>query len=616
MKRSLEYEVVDPIHNKQVPEGLKLLRVAWTGFQNLLMGGVLYGYTALLPMLRAPVGDEGGPGLSPKYIQVMFFAAVSFSSLSPLLADTVVDTLGPRWASAAFTGMFSLGALLFACSDKEKEGLFVPALCLMAFAGPGISLAGNYTLAYFPEKGSAVATFISCCFHCSFFVFFLLTGLWESHRGESGSLESSYQDLFYGLSYITAGTALISFCVHSDEAAYLRVEGGEEGEEGEGLGRGGSGSGSADESERGRGRSNAGSSSPRSPHSQTSSAESAAAAGGGGGGGGIVGADLDAKAAAYQSDLVPSGIYTDTTADADDADAADASGSDNGSASSYNEYSSLSLSDKLSSPAFARLAAFFSLATFWVNFRIGTLDAELGDSMLMPFQVHWDYVELFNLVLVAGVVGVPAFNWLLQRLGPAGFTPVLVGIACLSMVWNVGVLGDTEQAMVPTFLCYALFRTCVFCLLCPYVHDVFGAEYRGVLLGVLFLISGCVGLLAVPLALWADGTCADRPTDYTVDPCDTGRWTHLYLVKAATTAYFFYFAFQDWADRRHYYRALHHQQQVQQLLGETEGSAIKGATFVAAAAAGGGSGSGGYGATDISGEGSSLMKVGKTVLVV
>ena len=50
------------------------------------------------------------------------------------------------------------------------------------------------------------------------------------------------------------------------------------------------------------------------------------------------------------------------------------------------------------------------------------------------------------------------------------------------------------------------------------------------------------------------GTCADRTEDHTIDACDEGRWTGLSLVKACSTGYFFYFAFQDWVDRRHYYR--------------------------------------------------------------
>ena len=55
-------------HNiSNIPPVLRLIRVIWSCLQNMFMGGTIYGYTALLPMLRASE-DIGGMGLSETYI--------------------------------------------------------------------------------------------------------------------------------------------------------------------------------------------------------------------------------------------------------------------------------------------------------------------------------------------------------------------------------------------------------------------------------------------------------------------------------------------------------------------------------------------------------------------
>ena len=119
--------------------------------------------------------------------------------------------------------------------------------------------------------------------------------------------------------------------------------------------------------------------------------------------------------------------------------------------------------------------------------------------MLIPFDVHHNYTEKFSLILFLGSVSIPVFNAILA-------TPILtliyiyipifnytyiyqikikliyrlpliiILISLLSLLWNIGLLWDTEAAVIPTFLVYSIFRTTLYCFIFPYIHDTFGAE--------------------------------------------------------------------------------------------------------------------------------------------
>ena len=68
-------------------------------------------------------------------------------------------------------------------------------------------------------------------------------------------------------------------------------------------------------------------------------------------------------------------------------------------------------------------------------------------------------------------------------------------------------LYDAQWTLLPSFFCYAVFRTLLYTFLFAYIADTMGFHYFGVLAGLMFVISGVVGLLQYPLAKWAEGTC-------------------------------------------------------------------------------------------------------------
>ena len=534
----MKYELINESLHEATPTVLKVLRVFWAAVQNILMGGVVYGYAALGPLLHEN-DRKGGAGLSTKYCQVMFFVAVSVSCITPLLAGAVLDAVGPRWTSVFFSMIFSFGCHIFAHSERISFGLFIPGMMLMAFAGPGINVAANYTVAYFPECGVLVSSILSISFHLSFLVFFLIDEIWKADRklyaaGMDPSDDDGYKYIFENYSFICAGSVIISLVIHSSvETTYMRIKegtGDEADETAEQEEKRIAEKESENEEERKRERN------AQSILSRTLAENKAA--------GETAGPPAIAPLTQQDQRII----------DLDELHIKIVAGSD--AITPFDQYRGLTLNEKLCSAAFIRLAIFFSMSTFWVNFYIGTMEAALGDSMIVPYNVHPLYALQFTVVMAFGFLFIPVFNWMRDTLGRFTFSVVLVTIALISVFWDICLMWNTEESLVPTFICYALMRSAIFCFIYPYTQDVFGPEYRDVLVGVLFLISGAMGLIQVPLALFADGTCANRASDVMFSDCNEGHWEYVNLAKCFCTIYYFYFAYINWTERRHYYMAM------------------------------------------------------------
>jgi len=439
---------------------------------------------------------------------------------------------------------------LFSKSENHSFNLFIPALILMAFAGPGVSQAASYTSAYFPRHGSLVATLLSMSFHLSFLVFYGMNYLWEHTVDRRHPLRADgYRYAFEALALLAAGTSLFTMIIHSDEdVAYVRLHAATAEH---------AGAGSAFE---------------------TSSPAPA---------GGRVAKHSDSSLTAGPA-IAPltsedRHLYTGATGD-DTVSAAESAGvtASASAAGEYSPYRHLSLEEKLSSGPFLRLALFFSMTSFFVNFYIGTVEASLGDSLLLPFGAQRAAAQEFSVVLALGFLAIPAFNVLLERHGRALFPLLLAGYAGLSAVWSICLLWDTSAAVLPTFVCYALLRTLLFSFLYPYVQYLFGPEFRDVIIGMLHLFAGVAGLGMIPLAMWADGTCSGRLVELELRKCSQGRWEAVSVGKACSSVYVAYFAYKEWTSRRHYFR-----EQQQTLLSHGQGKGQ-----------GQGQRAGGYGALD------------------
>lgn len=504
-------------------EWLERLQLIWACFLNVLMGGVVYGFASLIYVLEASE-DEGGMSMSPQYAQLCFAVAISFSCISPILMSTFIEGFGPRVTAIACTFIFSVGSLIFGVSDIHRFGLFIPGLCLMAFAGPGIHGSSHYCVHNFPTRKGFVNTALSMSFHASFVVFYILQEIWWHRLRSGGSGDSRALFCYYAFACLL--TTVPSMFIIPDSVIPNR---------GLSRSRGGSNSsfgsfenGVAELDDRMLQESN---------HSKGSSVMDPFSGGESKPlvmdiplndlGKGAVGASLSMGSLSS----VVSGEHTEVH---------------------YDKYRSLSLSEKLASPVFRRLAIFFAIATTWVNFYIGTVDISLGDSAILPYKEQHDYAIIFSVVLAGGCFVVPLVGYCMdvdQGMMGVPFTSLILSV--LSLLWACTVLIENEAVILPSFACYSFFRVFLYIFTFAYVQDVFGPAYSDVLMGVLFLVSGVANILTIPMTTYAIGDCAVVAENLLTD-CDRGNWSNVFLLKIASTLYFFYFTLTEWRERRHY----------------------------------------------------------------
>ena len=492
---------------------LHVVQLSWSVLLNIAMSGVVYGFASLVYVMQRDE-EAGGMGMSPQYAQICFTVAISFSCISPILMSTFIEGFGPRVTVIMCTFIFSVGSLIFGVSDIHRFGLFIPGLCLMAFAGPGIHGSSQFCLQNFPNHKGVVNTILSMSFHASFVVFYIVQEGWWHRLQTDGSGDSRAIFCYYAFTcLLTLPASMFIFpdSMNPDDA-------------------------------------------PDGGLSVYSSKASL---------GSIVSGDD--KMQQDDNDMAGGNPFNEGESKPlvmniplNDIGSSPSQGSMTSVVSSehievhYDKHRSMSLSEKFASPIFRRLTIFFSIATFWVNFYIGTVDISLGDSVILPYRRQHDYAVIFSIILAAGCLVVPLVGYCMdvdQGMMGVPFTALILSV--LSLMWACAVLVENEESILPAFVCYSLFRVFLYIFTFAYVQDVFGPSYSDVLMGVLFLWSGLVNLLGIPMTNYAIGDCAIVAENLITD-CNRGNWSNIFLLKILSTLYFFYFTLAEWRERRHY----------------------------------------------------------------
>ena len=178
--------------------------------QNLLFGGILYGWPAISGVLLQAKPTVGGPGLTSDYVEAMFVTAAFFNFLGPFLLGIVMDGYGPRACSVLSFFIITLGCALFSISNVPNLPLFAPAMSMIAFGGPGVQTSIIHLSNLFPGSKATATAFITMSFQISFAVFGVFDHLWF-YWG------TDYQTLFLGYGCLSAVSMLLSLLVYPDE---------------------------------------------------------------------------------------------------------------------------------------------------------------------------------------------------------------------------------------------------------------------------------------------------------------------------------------------------------------------------------------------------------------
>ena len=178
--------------------------------QNMTMGGIIFGWASISGSLLVSAVEEGGPGLTREYVHIMFVIASFFNFLGPLLLGIVLDSYGPRICSILSISCIAVGCALFAMSSVDKSPYFIPAMCLVAFGGPGAQNAIIHLSNLFPYWKATATAVITGSFQLSFIIFFIFDYLWQRSW--------NYRSIFLTYSAFCVFNIILSALVWPDKA--------------------------------------------------------------------------------------------------------------------------------------------------------------------------------------------------------------------------------------------------------------------------------------------------------------------------------------------------------------------------------------------------------------
>lgn len=157
--------------------------------------------------------------------------------------------------------------------------------------------------------------------------------------------------------------------------------------------------------------------------------------------------------------------------------------------------------------------------------------------------------------MTLGVFAIPFVGYLMDS---KGFPVTSAVTVSFGLIWSLLLLYDSKESLLPSFIFYTLFRTCLFTFLFAYLADTMGFKYFGVLAGLMFVCGGFVGLLQYPLAMWASGTCHSAKSPLTKSHCSRGQWSAVNLFMVCSITSLFWFSYRDWVRRRRQASSLNH----------------------------------------------------------
>jgi hypothetical protein len=150
---------------------------------------------------------------------------------------------------------------------------------------------------------------------------------------------------------------------------------------------------------------------------------------------------------------------------------------------------------------FFHIALFFVVSSFWCNFYLGTLDQQLDQYVSDP-SVKESYLDLFSLVTTLSAASVFFAGLLLDKYGFGATQILTISFGVLMSIGTLIPLTEPYQrpVLLATFVFYGLYRTFAFAYTFSAVAHVFGFQFFGTLIGIAFLVSGCIGFVQKPLA--------------------------------------------------------------------------------------------------------------------
>lgn len=476
-------------HSRSSPSrfSTRVFLVIFGCLQNILAGGIIYGWTGISGSILTTSREKGGAGLSPSLTIHIFSLATSVGCFSQVPLGIINDKNGPRFCSVLSNLIVSLGCFVFVSSEswkriasglrgeddndgEDNENIFYTAgAILIAFGQPGVQLPLVHLGNLFPTRENSVVSLITSTLSISFVVFPIIGSIWETYHID-------FRMQFQILGGIIWSLAILSLYLWPDFPFEKQILIGNE---------------VADED----------------------------------------------KASQYTSDYCFDSITRNTTNQQHGYKNIDDLGSSNTFECSQVKENG-TLRDQLLSTKMLRLTIYFVTAWYWGDMYVATLPIELKDQRYFNQETNNHLVQIFSYMSSLGLFVSPLVGYSLDTWGSsitcAGtFT---LGIIQMILLLSVPLCTHAMQKslLVANFLLNNLFRTFLYPCFYASVIEHFGLTNVGILSGTIVFIFGISFLILVPMGEFALGTCHlynSNGHDESDESCSEGRWSSLHVIQ-------------------------------------------------------------------------------------
>ncbi|KAL9944774.1 hypothetical protein D7B24_009365 [Verticillium nonalfalfae] len=190
-------DVVQAVSGFEVPQWKRILQIAVTVVYCLFAAGVVFGYAALKPVLKAEgayrdvcYGDEPGPTHGDTCVEIhlnlMFTVAAVATNVAALPVGAILDHYGPRVCGIAGSLFLASGSLLMAYADEVSFDGFLLGYLLLALGGPFTFISSFQLSNAFPRHSGLILALLTGAFDSSSALFLAYRLIFQATDGSFG----------------------------------------------------------------------------------------------------------------------------------------------------------------------------------------------------------------------------------------------------------------------------------------------------------------------------------------------------------------------------------------------------------------------------------------------
>ncbi|GFH49247.1 hypothetical protein CTEN210_05723 [Chaetoceros tenuissimus] len=190
-------------HERIISDQKRLALSAFVCFQNIIAGGLIYGWDGISGTILTATVENGGAGLSPSTAMNVFSVASSLACFSQLFLGFLQDRYSPKVCSLISNTLVGFGCFVFFSKQIEMYMIYVGA-ALIGIGGPGVQLSLIHLSNLYPGRENTALSFMTGTINLSFLVFPLIANLWRVHQ-------VSFQVMFHLLGVLILVMVVLSF---------------------------------------------------------------------------------------------------------------------------------------------------------------------------------------------------------------------------------------------------------------------------------------------------------------------------------------------------------------------------------------------------------------------